>query len=894
MNTLRTLWFRIRAFLDRRGMDAEIAEEMQFHLDADVAEQMRHGLSEAEARRAALTRFGGVTRLREETRDAEGYAPIDALAQHIRYAARGVRRAPLFAAMVTLTLGLGIGANGAMFGIIDRLLLQGPEGVIRPNELRRAYVTTRNDARADNTDAIQPFAFYTLLRSDTTIFAGAAAYTRDDIRVGRGADWRFIPAMAVTWDLFTVLGAKPYLGRFFDSTEDRPPQGARVVVVGYGYWLRELGADPHVLGHTIDAWGEHLTIIGVAPPNFTGPERGAVDLWIPFSVRPGTSPDWPTTWLATSVQVVGRLRPGISERRADAHVTSTLRSGYTGPDLHVRRAGVSLRPLSFDRYGNEPPELGVARVLYAVAVLVLLIAAANVANLFIARATRRQREFGVRVALGAGRSRLASMMLVESGVLALLGGFAGLALAYSGGELIRRTLLPSVAWPASPVDATVLAYTAVAVIVTMLLVGATPALHAVRGDPMTALKSGLTQSGERHGGARTVLQVAQVALSVVLLTTAGLFIRSLWRVRSLDLGIQPDVVLTAAVAYDDEDYRTHDDFVRSLALNRIRSRHLLEQVRRLPGVAHASLDIGTPFTSSYGVGIRLPGRDSLPVAKGGGPWISEVGPDYFETVGTRLLRGRTFNAADHEGSPHVVIVNATMARTFWPNEDALTKCLIVDDDECSPVVGVVADARQWKLREEPALQFYIPYGQNDHIAGELLIVRPRGDVDEFADELRKTLARLAPNARLIEVRPLAAAIDPQVRPWRVGALMFGLFGVLALLVAAVGLFSVVSFLLAQRTKELAVRISLGARSAHILRLTLGGSLLCAATGVAIGVIGAVAIGPFVQPYLFETMGRDPEVLGLVTLTLLVTTMVASAVPSWRACRLDPIIALRLD
>jgi predicted permease len=867
---------------------------MQFHLEADVAEQMHAGVSETDARRVALTRFGGVTRLREETRDAQGYAPIDALAQHIRYAARGVRRAPVFVAMVTLTLGLGIGANGAMFGIIDRLLLRGPEGVVRPNELRRAYVTMRNDAGADNTDAIQPYALYTLLRADTSVFGGAGAYMRSDIRVGRGADWRIIPAMAVTWDMFTVLGAKPYLGRFFDASEDRPPRGARVVVVGYEYWLRDLGADLHVLGRTIDAEGEHLTIIGVAPPHFTGPERGAVDLWIPFSVRPGNSPDWSTTWNATSVEFVGRLRRGVSERRADAHVTSTLRSGYTGPDPKMRRAVVSLRPLSFDRYGNEPPELGVARVLYAVAVLVLLIAAANVANLLIARATRRQREFGIRVALGAGRARLASMMLVESGMIALFGGLAGLALGYSGGDLIRRTLLPSVAWAASAVDSTVLAYTAVAVIVTTLLVGVAPAFHAVRGDPMTALKSGLAQSGERHERVRTALQVTQVALSVVLLTTAGLFVRSLWRVRSLDLGIQPDAVLRATVAYDDEDFRTDDGFVRALALNRKRSRQLLEQIRRLPGVAHATLDIGTPFTTSYGVGVRLPGHDSLPVAKGGGPWISEVGPDYFETVGTRLLRGRTFNAGDHEGSPHVVIVNATMARSFWPNEDPLTKCLIVDEDACSPVVGVVANAHQWKLREEPALQFYIPYGQNDHIAGEVLLVRPRGDVDEFAGELRKVLARLVPKARLIEVTPLAAAIDPQVRPWRVGALMFGLFGVLALVVAAVGLFSVVSYLLAQRTKELGVRIALGARSSHVLRLTLGGSLLRAAIGVAIGVLGAIAIGPFVEPYLFETIGRDPEVLGAVTLTLLVTTLVASAIPSWRACRIDPIIALRLD
>ncbi|HKN64828.1 MAG TPA: ABC transporter permease, partial [Gemmatimonadaceae bacterium] len=612
MNWLRTLRFRVRALFDRGQMDAEIAEEMRFHLEADVSDRMRRGASERDARRAALAHFGGVTRLREETRHAEGYAAIDALSQHLRYAARSIRRAPLFAAMVTLTLGLGIGANGAMFGIIDRLLLRGPEGVVRPDELRRAYVSLRNDAGGEKTDAMQAYALYSLLDADAALFASAGAYTRIDIRAGEGADTHTIPAMIVTWDLFRTLGAKPYLGRFFDASEDRPPRGASVVVLGYGHWVRDFGGDPEVLGQSIDVMDQRLTIIGVAPPHFTGPERRAVDLWIPMSTRQGVSPDWSTTWNAAWLQIVGRLRPGVSERMANERATAALRNGYTGNDPEMRRAVVTLHPLSFDRYGNEPPELGVARVLYAVAVLVLLLAAANVANLLIARATRRQRELGVRVALGAGRTRLASMMLVESGMIAVFGGILGIGLGYWGGALIRQTLLPTVAWPTAPVDGVVLAYTAAAVMATTLFVGALPAFHAVRGDPIVALKSGLAQSGEQHGRVRTLLQVAQVALSVVLLTTAGLYVRSLWRVRHLDLGLEPDAVLVASVGYKDESIRTEDDFARTMARNRTRSRELLEQLRRLPGVAHASVAIGTPFYSTYGVGVRLPGHDSLP------------------------------------------------------------------------------------------------------------------------------------------------------------------------------------------------------------------------------------------------------------------------------------------
>jgi putative ABC transport system permease protein len=897
MNWLRTLRFRLRALLDRGRMDQEIAEELRFHVEADIADRVRRGAAEAEARREALARFGGVTRLREDTRDAEGYAFVDRVVQHARYGLRSIRRAPVFAAMVTLTLGLGIGANGAMFGIIDRLLLRGPEGVEKPNELRRAYVTTRNEAGGEKTDASQSYAFYSVLRSDTALFSSAGGYSRINMRTGRGADVRTIPAMAATWDLFRVLGAKPYLGRFFDANDDRPPHGADVVVLGYDYWTRELGADPKVLGRRIEIGDQRLTVIGVAPAKFTGPERAAVDLWIPMSARQGPSPDWPTTWFASWMQFVGRVRPGVSERVMDERATAALRGGYVGNDPEMKRAVVTLRPLSYDRFGHEPPELGVARILYVVAAIVLLIAAANVANLLIARATRRQREFGVRVALGAGRGRLATMMLVESGMLATLGGVAGLAFGYWGGSLIRRTLLPEVAWDGPPVDLRVLAYTAIAVVATTLVVGMGPAIHARRGDPISALKTGLPQSGDRQGRIRTVLQLAQIALSVVLLTTAGLFVQSLWRIRNLDLGIQPDAVVQATVVDDNDggDVRSPEDFTRALALSRTRSRQLLERVRRLRGVVDATLAIGSPFYSTFGVGIRVPGRDSLPAAPGGGPYISEVGPEYFATVGTRVLRGHAFTAADHEGSPPVVMVNQTMARTVWPNEDALTKCIIVDDNTgCAPIVGVVADARQWKLREEPAMQFYVPYGQNDHIAGWTLLVRPQGNVNRFAGELRMALARWVPNARLIEVKPLAQAIDPQVRPWRVGALMFGLFGLLALVVAAVGSFSVLSYLLAQRTKEFGVRIALGAGWAELLGLIAGGTFIRAAIGVGIGIAFTLAIAPFVQPYLFDNPARDPVVLSVVALALLGISLLAGALPSWRACRIDPVIALRLD
>ncbi len=561
----------------------------------------------------------------------------------------------------------------------------------------------------------------------------------------------------------------------------------------------------------------------------------------------------------------------------------------------MRRAGVSLRPISYDDNGVEPAEFGVARMLWGMALVVLLIAATNIANLLLARAARRRRELGVRVALGAGRARLAGMLFGEAAMLAVLSGVAGIAVAYWGGALIRRTLLPTVVWVGPPVDAGVLICTAAAVLGTTLVVGVIPALRATKGDPIGALRSGTSQSGTEHRRTRATLQIAQAALSIVLLFTAGLFVRNLLDVRALDLGMQPDRVLVANVFYPSGPVRSVAEADSVTAVEHARFRRLVEQVRHLPGVEDAGVAIGLPFYSQMGVSLRIPGRDSLLAAPGGGPWVNAVTPDYFKTVGTALLRGRRFSSADHEGSEPVVIVNAVMARTFWPAEDPLGKCLIIAEGPgCARVVGVVADVHQWRLREDPPMEYYVPMGQERRIGGPLLLVRPTGNADAFAATLHVALAGYAPAARGIRVKSLETSLDPQVRPWRVGAQMFGLFGLLALSVAALGLFSVVSYLVAQRTHELGVRIALGAGNGQIMTFVLRGGLAAAATGIAVGIAASFAVAPALQPYLFDGTARDPRVLAVVAGVLFATTLLAGLAPSWRACRIDPTIALRAD
>lgn len=412
---------------------------------------------------------------------------------------------------------------------------------------------------------------------------------------------------------------------------------------------------------------------------------------------------------------------------------------------------------------------------------------------------------------------------------------------------------------------------------------------------MGALRTGASQSGSEHGRTRVALQVAQAALSIVLLFTAGLFVRNLLDVRALDLGMQPDRVLVASVAYPRRPIRSLAEMDSGKAEEHARFRQLLDQVRHIPGVENASVTMGLPFYAQMGVGLRIPGRDSLPSATGGGPWINAVTPGYFKTVGTALLKGRRFSAADHEGSEPVVIVNAVMAKTFWPGQEPLDKCLLIDRGEsCARVVGVVADVHQWKLREDPPMEYYIPIGQEQSIGGPLLLVRPTDNTDAFAATLHAALARYAPDAQSVSVKSLEASLDPQVRPWRVGALMFGVFGLLALIVAALGLFSVVSYLVAQRTHELGVRIALGAGRRRIIAVVLRGALGAAAVGIALGVVASLALAPVLQPYLFDGSARDARVLAVVSSVLFTTTLLAGLGPSWRACRIDPTIALRTD
>jgi predicted permease len=896
----------------RRGdvVARNVDEEIRAHLDMRAEQLVREGFSPDEAHVEAARRFGS---LEEARRDLQEHAKqrertmqfrewVDALKQDVRYAARGLRREPLFTAFVVATLALGIGANAAMFGVIDRLLLRGPAHVVDASRVMRVYFHARVPGQGDYTGDGFGYVTYDVLKRDAHSFDGVAAYVANSHQaevMGHGADAELVDQGQATADLFTVLGVKPALGRFFTTAEDSVEGPARVAVLGFGLWQRAFGGDRSVLGKSIVLRDVPYTIIGVAPSGFTGPQLGRVDVWLPVSLHVTMgSPDWSRTWDSQWLRIIARLKPGVTVARASDDATAVYRPAYAGGDKSEAGSNIFLAPLSFGDSGKETTEIGVSRWLVGVAFIVLMIACANVVNLLLARAVRRRREVAVRLALGAGQRRLIQLLLTESLLLAALGGAAGLAVAWITGRLLRSVLLSNVEWTSSPVDGRVLAISAAIALGVGIVVGLVPALRSSKQELTPALKSGVREGGMRGARLRSALTVAQAAMSIVLLAGAGLFMRSLSNVRSLDLGIQADRMIAAyprwpAIADRDTAAQRVEKLRRASVYLQA-----LERMRRMPGVEHAALTVGLPFRSGFQQALRVQGWDSLPKA-GGYPGISAATSEYFEAAGTRLLSGRTFTPADRRGSEPIAIVSNTMAKTLWPRGNAIGQCIFTGPGKenltvCSRVVGVVADARKQSLREKPQMHYYVPFGQERGMGGTDLIVRPRGDVAAMIREIQRTFHEMDPTIAYVYASTLQVDVDSQARPWLLGASMFGLMGLLALVVAAVGLYSVMSYLVAQRTHELGVRIALGASGGNIVSLVFRNSAGMAAMGIAIGLGLTLLAGRFVEPLLFDTSARDAGVLTGVSLAMIAVAAIASVIPAMRARGTDPMEALRTE
>jgi predicted permease len=887
----------------------DIDEEIALHLELRARQLESEGHSRADAHRLARSRFGeqaiarhhlhNAAQRRDRTMNLREH--FESFVQDARYAARGLIRDRWLTLFVALTLGLGIGVNAAMYGVVDRLLLRGPEYLRDASRLQTLHITERPEGMDARTHMFFGWVTYDLLRENATKMKVAIfKHSKETVQYGSGLSAERWNSGDVTADVFPLLGATPLLGRFFTSEEDIPSAPHSVVVLGYGVWQRVFNGDPKVVGRSIELDNRPYTVVGVAREGFTGPGLARVDVWMPMSIKSAYNSNFTTSWNNTWLNIIARLEPGTTPEQAAAEATTLYRNAYPGKNQALRNASLSFTPISFASDGAEPPESRISRWLIGVCAIVLIVACANVANLLLARAVRRRREVAVRLALGVSRGRLLRLFVIESLMLAGIGAATGVVIAYATGSFMRNVLLPGVEWTTSPVSGRILVMLTALAVAVGLVVGLLPALRSSRPDLTAALKAGVRDGGGQQSRMRTGLTIAQAALSVVLLVGAGLFVKSLANVRALDLGINTERVLTADLTWKSlpsgasaelrtEERRRQDAVYPAL----------LERIRHLPDVEHAAVTIGAPFYSSFGVSLKVPGWDTIPTIKSGPPTISAVSADYFATTGAPILQGRAFTEADGEGSETVAIVSQTMARTLWPNKQAIGECLMIGSDSVPPcyrIVGVTADARRFQLREEPAMHYYVPFGFRKKlgIGGTLVLVRPRPGSEGTLAAVRSAAQSVDPSITFVMAKPLQEVVDPQLRPWRLGANMFLLMGVLALCVAAIGLYSVMSYLVAQRRQEMGIRMALGANGRDILQLILQSGVSTASFGIAIGVGIALVAGHYIEPLLFETSSRDVVVYVTVVLSLLLVSLVACLVPAMRARRVNPIEALRTE
>jgi len=880
------------------AIEEEIEQEIGFHLDEEIRALLAQGYTRDEAEETARRRFGSIVgtrralaRIDRERRMRERRADtFEDLMQDVGYALRGFRRQPGFAALVVLTLGLGIGANATMFGVMDRLLLRPPAFLKDPDRSGRVYIRR---PRGDGTERIDnniSYKRYLDLAASRSLEASAAFFDDQEHVVGAGENARQLDVSLVSasfWPMFEVV---PTLGRFFGEAEDRTPGGVPVVVLGYGFWQSEYGGDPSVIGKQLLVGPRSYTVIGVAPRGFTGMSARPVVAFVPITAA--AFDEFGDRYFATHnmswLEILARRKPGVTAEAADADLTRVFQQELSTipgnrPDA-IARSRAELASALYQRGPKRSDDARVATWLAGVAAIVLLIACANVANLLLGRALRRRREIAVRIALGAGRRRLLRQLLTESSLLALTGGAAGLLIAHFGGGVFRRALLPGVDWSAVPLlDPRMLLFAAAMAVLTGSLTGLLPAWHAGRTELTESLKAGGREGSRSRARLQSGLLVAQAALSVMLLVGAGLFVRSLRNVHSVDLGYEASRLIVVQPSMRGERLTPAE----RAAL----TRRLLDRARGIAGVEKATLTFGVPFWRSSTIDLFVPGRDSLNGL--GAFYHNPVAEDYFETTGTVILRGRPLLLADRSGPARVAVVSEMLANTVWAGADAIGQCVKVNADTmpCTQIVGIAKDVRWGSLGDEDRMQIYEPMSLDD---SGWLFVRTAGDAARLSEPLRKELQRLMPGAAYVNVRLVSATLDPLLRPWRLGATMFTLFGVLALVVASVGLYGVIAYSVTQRTHEMGVRAALGAKRGDLLRLVVGEGMRITAIGIVLGAALALAAGRFLAALLFGVTAHDPGTFVMVAAVLLAVAGIASVIPAWRAARADPTSALRAD
>jgi predicted permease len=813
----------------------------------------------------------------------------DEMFQDLRYGARMLLKNPGFTLIAVFTLSLGIGAVAAIFTLLDEVLIRRLP-VEQPHEL---VTFVRGSSGAP---AIFSYPLYAELRDRHEVLAGVVAYFQRPFSLSDGSQSECVTGQIVSGNYFAVLGVRPALGRFFLAEEDRTPGTHPVIVISHGLWRRRFSADPAVLGKTISLNNYRYTVVGVAPSEFTGTTRGTVnDVYVPIMMQAQTGPgrdgfldNRHAGWL----QLIGRRTPNVSRQQAQAALTILAdEPGNTSPG--AKDAGkFANRIFLMDGsrgHTDRVQDLSLPlKLLMGVAGFVLAIACANVANLLLARAAARRREIAVRLAVGASRFRLVRQLLTESAILASLGGGAGLLLAYWFTRLLLGFQQQTNFVPRSfdgRLDGRALTFTLGVSLVTGIVFGLAPALQAAKPDFVAALKEDTLGPGAgwRRLSLRHLLVVVQVALSLVMLVGAGLCVKSLRRLQAIDPGFEPAKVVTASFDLSQSGY---DE-----ARGRQFISELSGRVAALPGVEAVSLANIVAFSGRFWIsGATIEGSQLQPSQRD--PLdFNAISPNYFRTLGTPLVRGREFTAQDSREAPRAVIVNEAMARRYWPGQEAVGKR--IKRREFAEVIGVVRDSKEKGLTKDPRLAIYLPLLQN-YMPDLTLHVRTATPSHTLLAAVRREVQALDPQLPVYNLQTLAEQKDGSLYTERLAAVLLSLFGLLALLLAAIGIYGVLSYTVTERTRELGIRLALGACPRDLLKIVVGQGMMLVLIGLGLGVGAAFALTRLIEKLLFGVSATDPLTFVLIPLLLAGVALVACFVPARRATRVDPLVALRYE
>jgi predicted permease len=898
--------FRIRR---RATVRTEMHEEVEAHVSLAAESLIRRGVEPDAAWRRARERFGdfesAMQTLYQSAEHREGIMRRtdfwSGIKQDLTVSLRQMRRSPIVATAITITLALGIGANLVMFGIANRLLFSAPTGVVKAGELRLLDLPQGGGYPRSTTTNYA--SYLDLTRAESFSGVGAFGYPAV-VSLGRGPRAEPIRLSPASASFFSTLGVRPVAGRLFVPAEDLPPRGTQVALIGSEFWQRKFGRDPSAIGQSLEINDRLYRIVGVLPAHFTGLGLSPVDVWLPMSEQSyGMNPDYLSDRGSKWLMIVARLKQGTTDERALAEVTRLFSLGNreaprlamgvarpAGSDPTMKTAAVEpagFKSIMPGRNADNTDAANVSLLLVGVAAIVLLIACANVATLLLARAMRRTGELAVRLALGVSRSRLAAMVVGESALLAVIGGAIAILAAYLSRGVLQAVLLPNTdLGPALSLPVLGLGVLAIAVII--VLTSIAPALQVNRVDLAASLKglSGHVSDGRKR--LRAALLIAQVAMSAVLLVGAGLFVRSLENARAKRLGIDMDRVSLAEVAVHATGY----DFARRQQFWDAAVR----RVRTVPGVENAALTIGIPLRFSMSGRFIVPGLERLPSLSTGGPYRSGVDGQFFATIGARIIKGRGITDRDAAGTMPVIVVNETLARAMAPAGEALGKCVRIwraDTIPCATIVGIVEDISRGGVKSDPSMQYYMPRAQwRGEYTMAMLVRSQPGHRDRITAPVTRAIQELATDIPYPRVTTYERIFAPELRSWRLGATMFTLFGVLAFIVAVVGLYGLLAYNVASRRHEFGIRTALGAQSMDIVRLVLASGLALVSVGLLVGLGVAAAASRYVGQLLYDVAPRDATIYaGSAVLMVLVTAIVA-AIPARRASAVAPTVALR--